>query len=368
MGTKPVSGGLDEISYRLIVELQKSPRRQASALAKSIGVSAGVIHRRIEKLVTSGVIDLTAIPNPAAFGFPVHAFIELQIRAPEVTSVAESLSGLGELHYASICAGPSDIFAWGFFASMEHLSWFVDRKLGTIPGIIQVETTLGLRQVKRTHGWLDGQREPGTTGTAPMPTQACTVDRTMCELIIELQADPRRSNRELGKIVGLSGESVRRRIARLEESGMVRLTAVPDQIMIGNTARAYVPIEVEVSNVALAAEAAARFPQVHYVYICSGRNRVLVGVLESSLPQLSHFIRCDLSQIPGVIRTKPLIDMENFKRTLGRMERDAIPTYMDRLKRKVPPERSPSDRNGGPARRVTAIEEGDGRWTRDPDS
>ena len=142
-------------------------------------------------------------------------------------------------------------------------------------------------------------------------------------LILELQKDSRRSNRQLARLLGVSEATVRRRIKDLVDSHTIELTAVPDPAMVGMTMWGFMGLQVEFSQVDAVAEHLASYPEVHYVGICSGSNQILISVMFQSPERLSRFITNELARIPGMIRTDTLLSLKVVKRTLGWLQPDA---------------------------------------------
>jgi Lrp/AsnC family transcriptional regulator for asnA, asnC and gidA len=136
-------------------------------------------------------------------------------------------------------------------------------------------------------------------------------------LIVELQKDSRRSNRQLARLLGISEATVRRRIKDLVDTHTIELTAIPDPYKIGITIFGFMGLQVELSQVDAVAERLARYPEVQYVGICSGTNQILISLMLHSPERLSEFITTELSRIPGVIRTDTLINLKYLKRTFG---------------------------------------------------
>jgi Lrp/AsnC family transcriptional regulator for asnA, asnC and gidA len=142
-------------------------------------------------------------------------------------------------------------------------------------------------------------------------------------LILELQKDSRRSNRQLARLLGVSEATVRRRIKDLVDSHTIELTAVPDPSMVGMTMWGFMGLQVELSQVDAVADQLASYPEVQYVGICSGSYQILISVMFRSPERLALFITNELARIPGMIRTDTLVSLRSLKRTLGWLQADA---------------------------------------------
>jgi DNA-binding Lrp family transcriptional regulator len=309
---------MDDIDHNLIVELQRDPRKPSTELAKTLGLAAGTIRKRVSRLIDSGAIILTAIPDPNTLGYPTHAFLEFQTEASNTGEVAEQLSIFPELHYVSICSGVSNIFAWGQFASPDYLLNFIETQLNPIPGIVDIQTTLGLTLVKRTRGQIQDNRFTTTVPQDNLPPKP--LDRVDRSLVIELQKNPRRSNKTLAHSLRLNPETVRRRIDSLVKRGAIEIVGIPDPWKMGQLTHAIVRLHVLPPSTNAVARKIAEYNNVHYVGICFGSNRILAGVLARSPQHLSEFVRKEIGKLPEVMGTEMLLDMENLKRTFGHID------------------------------------------------
>jgi len=318
-----IKPGINEIDRKIIRELQWDPRKQNTALAKICGVSEATVRRHINNLVSSDTLLLTVIPNAARLGYPNTVFIGFRIQLSKVGSVAERLCEFPELHYVCICAGRIDVLAVGNYASSEHLSDFMKNRLGTIQGIIRTETWWVLREIKSTKMRLDMDGSVRSKTSAGLPVYV--MDRVDYHLIIELQKDSRRSNRELAQILNIGEATVRRRIQNLVTSGIIELAAVPYPHKIGYPTVAHVAMQVDLSRIDAIAERLVRYPELTYVGICSGANQILMTVLATSPGHLSEFITDRLGGISGVITTETIFHLRFLKRTLGWLRPGAYP-------------------------------------------
>ncbi len=145
---------VDDLDRRIILLLQEDGRASNTDLSRRLGVSESTVRRRVGQLVRSGVIQVTAIPNPSALGFQAEALIGLEVQMGLLDSVAEQLSQIPEVHYISSCTGRFDLFIWAVFSLQEELSNFLRNKLPSITGIRRSETFVNLAIHKRTFGWL----------------------------------------------------------------------------------------------------------------------------------------------------------------------------------------------------------------------
>jgi len=135
------------------------------------------------------------------------------------------------------------------------------------------------------------------------------VDRQILDLLVE---DARRSASEIGREVGLSPAAAKRRIDRLEESGLIRgYTAVLDHARLGSRLEAFTELRFAPgTQVADIDEAVGHLPEVVESFTLAGEPDALVRLRVDDVDHLKRVIdRIRRGQRSGakVVGTKTLI-------------------------------------------------------------
>ena len=144
---------LDELDEQIINLLEADGRRSAADIARSLGSTRGTIHRRIDHLVDEQRITVRAFAISQNIGLPIHLFFTLRVAFEHLTHVAQSITKFKELRWVAVTSGRSNILAEGYFGSTRHLHAFVTRRLGPLPGILEVETLNVLSLEKFGFDW-----------------------------------------------------------------------------------------------------------------------------------------------------------------------------------------------------------------------
>ena len=105
---KPVQ--LDDVSKRIIEQLQTDGRRSYAEIGKAVGLSEAAVRQRVQKLTDSGVMQVVAVTDPMQLGFYRQAMIGVRV-AGDTTVVAEALGRLAAVDYVVLTAGSFDILA-----------------------------------------------------------------------------------------------------------------------------------------------------------------------------------------------------------------------------------------------------------------
>ena len=79
-GGPAVTPALDEISKRIIEQLQADGRQSYAAIGKAIGLSEAAVRQRVQRLHEAGVMQIVAVTDPLKLGFRRQAMIGLRDR------------------------------------------------------------------------------------------------------------------------------------------------------------------------------------------------------------------------------------------------------------------------------------------------
>lgn len=136
---------MDDLDRRLIELFAAEPRIGVLEASRRLGVARGTAQARLDKLAASGVVtgwgpDL----SPEALGFPVMAFLTLEIRQGAGHDVvATHLAGIAEVLEAYTITGAGDMWARVVARSNADLQRVIDRVLAE-PGIERCTTVIAL--------------------------------------------------------------------------------------------------------------------------------------------------------------------------------------------------------------------------------
>jgi Lrp/AsnC family transcriptional regulator, regulator for asnA, asnC and gidA len=143
---------LDDVSKRIIEQLQQDGRRSYAAIGKVVGLSEAAVRQRVQRLTESGVMQVVAVTDPLQLGFARQAMVGIRARG-ELEVVAEALGELPEVDYVVITAGSFDILAEVVAESDDHLLELISLKIRTIPNVESTETFMYLKLQKQTYSW-----------------------------------------------------------------------------------------------------------------------------------------------------------------------------------------------------------------------
>jgi DNA-binding Lrp family transcriptional regulator len=139
---------LDDLDVSLIKELQINPRQRAGAISRKFGLDESTIRRRIQRLINGRVIRIRAVIDPFVLGYESSATISLTCNPDKIREVAEAVASYNNVQYVSMCIGRADIDTFVVFRNLSDLQHFITVELGSIPGLMHMETAMIHKVVK----------------------------------------------------------------------------------------------------------------------------------------------------------------------------------------------------------------------------
>ena len=82
---------LDAVDRQIIRILQADGRTANVEVARRVGMSEATVRKRLERLVSEGVIHITAVPNPSKVGLSTVTFLTLDVELSLLERIADEL-------------------------------------------------------------------------------------------------------------------------------------------------------------------------------------------------------------------------------------------------------------------------------------
>ena len=144
---------LDDVSKKIIEQLQENGRRPYATIAASVGLSEAAVRQRVQRLVRDGVVQIVAVTNPLHVGFTRQAMIGIKVDG-HLDPVVQAVSALDEVAYVVITAGSFDVLAEVICEDDAHLLHIMNHAIRTIEGVRSTETFVYLELSKQTYTWV----------------------------------------------------------------------------------------------------------------------------------------------------------------------------------------------------------------------
>lgn len=152
---------LDRTDYEIIRALHEDARISASDIARRLDANERTIRKRIDRLTALGVIRLTAIVNPSAFGYVVAVDIFLEADPDLEDEILRSLTAMEQVTYIAFGQGSRDLSIEARFKDNDGVREFLRRTLPSIPGLKVNGYTLVPRILRNIDEWMPGKEDFG---------------------------------------------------------------------------------------------------------------------------------------------------------------------------------------------------------------
>jgi DNA-binding Lrp family transcriptional regulator len=136
---------VDDLDATLIRLFAAEPRIGVLEASRRLGVARGTVQARLDKLVAAGVIAGWGPElDPAALGYPVTAFLTLEIRQGSGhEAIARHLATIPEVLEAQTITGAGDMWCRVVARSNSDLQRVIDAALSDT-GIVRSSTVIAL--------------------------------------------------------------------------------------------------------------------------------------------------------------------------------------------------------------------------------
>ena len=156
---------MDELDLRISQALGGDGRMSNSEIARRLNVSEGTVRQRLKKLTESGQLRVQAMVNSEQVPNRYLTIMGLLIEGRQLEKCAEQIDQFPEVQRTLIVTGRYDLMVSLLLDSHTAMVDFVTHKLSTVPGILQSETFVCL---KNSDPWFPADSLPrsdgGTTG------------------------------------------------------------------------------------------------------------------------------------------------------------------------------------------------------------
>ncbi len=142
---------LDDLSKRIIEQLQQDGRRSYAAIGKAVGLSEAAVRQRVQRLVDVGAMQIVAVTDPLTLGFLRQTMVGIRCGG-DLERVASHLAGMEEIDYVVITAGSFDLLIEVVCENDEQLLEILGR-VRSIPSVTVTETFVYLKLCKQTYSW-----------------------------------------------------------------------------------------------------------------------------------------------------------------------------------------------------------------------
>lgn len=136
-------------------------------------------------------------------------------------------------------------------------------------------------------------------------------------IIAALQVDGRRTISSLAAEFEVPASSVRYRLKKLEDEGVLQVVGIANPLAIGFDRLAMVGVRVRPGTARAVCTALAALPETSYVVITSGRFDVMVEVICRDVAHIVDVLENKIGALDGVVATESFFVLEVHKLAYG---------------------------------------------------
>ena len=145
------------------------------------------------------------------------------------------------------------------------------------------------------------------------------LDPLDCKMIGLLQQDGRMSNTAMAQILGISEYTVRTRLKRIIESGIIRIVARANPIDLGFAFSGNLKIHIDLKMTRQVLDKLSEIDELTWVALTTGSTDLDVDFAVRSMNELKTLIFDKISNIEGVLSTETslMVDLIKDKNDYG---------------------------------------------------
>ena len=145
---------IDNIDIKIVDLLMEDGRMACSEVARRIGgVTERAIRYRLDRLIESGVIFVTAVVNQKIVGYPIVADVLLEVEADSIREVAEKMRAYECVSYVAYSIGETDVSVQVIAKDAVEVYEFVTRVIGKTAGVRKTTTSIVPQVLKDVYQW-----------------------------------------------------------------------------------------------------------------------------------------------------------------------------------------------------------------------
>ena len=149
----------DKIDIRIVNLLLEDGRMPASEISRRIGeISERAVRYRIDRMVNEGVVQISAVARPQAFGLTTIADVWLEVESDRILEVAKKMAQFDNVSYVACGIGESDVSIQIVAQDTAEIYQFVTEVVRKVPGVRKTTTSIVPLIIKDVYQWRVPER------------------------------------------------------------------------------------------------------------------------------------------------------------------------------------------------------------------
>lgn len=150
---------IDKTDVKIVNLLLEDGRLPASEIARRMGdISERAVRYRIDRMIEEGVIYVSAIVSPQAFGFDTRADVWLEVESDKILEVANKMAEFENVSYVACAIGETDVSIQVVAKDTGEVYRFVTEVVRKVPGVRKTVTSIVPIVLKDVYQWRVPER------------------------------------------------------------------------------------------------------------------------------------------------------------------------------------------------------------------
>jgi DNA-binding Lrp family transcriptional regulator len=148
---------LDDTDRAIVQCLTDDGRTPFGNIADALGMSESQVRKRVSRMTSQGLIRVTAIGSPTAFGFHASVWIALRSKPNACANdLADSIAALPTIAYVAVCAGRFDLWIEGVCRDRQEMATLLEESIRPLAGVERAELMVVLDVAQRRPQLIKG--------------------------------------------------------------------------------------------------------------------------------------------------------------------------------------------------------------------
>ena len=144
----------DKIDIKIVNLLLEDGRMPASEVSRRMGdISERAVRYRIDRMVNEGVVQISAVARPQAFGLTTIADIWLEVESDRILEVAKKMAQFDNVSYVACGIGESDVSIQIVAKDTAEIYQFITEVVRKVPGVRKTTPSIVPLIIKDVYQW-----------------------------------------------------------------------------------------------------------------------------------------------------------------------------------------------------------------------
>jgi DNA-binding Lrp family transcriptional regulator len=323
--TNPEFVPFDELDRQIAIALQINGRASWRSIARCLEIPERTVARRGQVLIDNGSVRVSTYLDTTRVGDARPLILVAFTEPGKSLEIASQIAARRDASSVSVLEGTDHLVCMLIPSNDSSRRELLFRDLPSLRGLKDSTISTVLRYFRTGYDWCASGLSPEIRDALldlptsdPSRTDAVVLDREDWSLINELALDGRESIATLSKSLGLSPQTVQRRMNNLFETGAIHIRTEVSPILFGLTVEVLVWIQVAAAEVESLGRSLATHEAVRFCAATTGPSQLLLNCLFPDENALYEFLTeylgshgatrvADVAMVEIALRRGPLV-------------------------------------------------------------